>query len=459
MLGSAILACSFTSDTPPTMAPVPSPQSTITPESVLQPQSTVLGPQNTIQAPVVPPAGPTQDASNNVSSTTAIISEISQIDPGRMMNVINQMINFNNRNLYSQYSPTQGVYAAKDWLLAQFAEIEANAHPDIRIDYYADPFPVSNGNNQISGHNVVMVMTGTDGSAGVVLVGAHYDTIHINTGTDNFQPGANDNASGVAAVLEIARHLSQKPRRATIIFALFSGEEYGRLGSIAYVEEVLLGQNIDVKAVVNLDTIGSPTGIRGERFDNQMRVFSASPNESTSRQLARLAEIVTRIYISDMVVNVQDRIDRPGRYGDQESFSNVGYPAIRLIEQMDDPARQHNSLDTIDDIEADYLRRTTQVALATMLVLVDGPNPPADFYIDIANQRLEWAPNPAAASYVVALRQPGSLTFNRTIPTTDPFLVWPELGSYESVAIAAVDAEGRLGMFSPEYYIAPSPID
>lgn len=443
------LACNLTAEAPPTLVPQ-QPLSTLTPQNP-------FGPQGTIQAPPVTneplPSGYTTSVPDNPS----IAQHINQIDSDRMMNTIRTLVGFENRHAFSEPALDRGIYAAQNWIMDQLRGIQ-QSYPNTRIDVYTQPFAYQYSGESFKAENIIMVMNGLDGSAGAVLVGAHYDTTgSIITQGSGLQPGANDNGSGVAAVLEIARIVAQTPRRATVVFIFFSAEEQGRFGSKAFARDFIRAQNIPLRATLNLDIIGNPVGLNGNRYDFQMRVFSAPPNDSESRQLARLAEFVTRRYVPDMQVNVMPTIDRNGRWGDHESFSENGYPAVRLIEQEDNPLLAHNSSDTITHIEPNYLRRTTQVALATLLVVADGPNPPALRQMDTSNWTLEWSPVSNAQGYVVALRSPGSLEFDLEITVASTSMSWASFPNYEAVAVAAVDATGKLGPFSREQLIQPVP--
>ena len=315
-----------------------------------------------------------------------------------------------------------------------------------------------------TGENVAIVINGTDIEAGVVLLGAHYDSIGgAQFDSTSFQPAANDNGSGVAAGLEIARLMAQRPHRAVVIIVFFSGEELGRYGSKDMVNSFFKDQDIPLRAVVNLDQMGNPIGTDGQRYDFQMRVFSASPEEevfnSGSRELARSAEVAIRKDLPEMTLNVIGALDRPDRWGDHESFSRAGYPAIRVMEQQDVPRYVHNTSDTITRIDEGYLRRTTQLTYTIMLMLADGPNPPQLRTIDRVNWSLEWTPVANAAGYIVALRYPGSLTYDLLITATGnnaTFLQpWSSLAYYETVAVAAYYENGQIGMFSREQVINP----
>jgi leucyl aminopeptidase len=448
LLVLATLACNLTAAAPPTLAPRV-PHSTLTPSNPFGPQATILPPPVT-NAPL--PQGYTTSLPSNASMTQVI----NQVDSQRMMGDIQALIGFENR--YSLFEPVanQGIFAAQQWLIGELEAIQA-ANPNTLIQVWSQPFPILNGTQPIQNNNVVMVINGLDAEAGVITLGAHYDT--ISTTNNQFQPGANDNGSGVAAALEVARILAERPHRATVVFVFFAGEELNRNGSIAFARDYIHSTSIPLVAAINMDMIGNPVGLNGIRYDNQMRAYSAPPNDSRSRQLARLAELVARTYVPGMTVNVMDSLDRQGRWGDHQSFSDLGYPAIRLIEQEDDANLAHNPRDTLSNIDPNYLRRTTQVALAVIAVLADGPNPPTLRQMDTVNWSLEWTPVRNATAYVVALRSPGSLSYDVEITVQDTRMGWVSFPNFEAVAVAAVDANGLIGRFSQEQRIQTGPFE
>jgi len=128
-------------------------------------------------------------------------------------------------------------------------------------------------------------------------------------------------------VIEIARLLAERPHRATIYCVLFSAEEEGRLGSLAFVRDVIQAQNVPLHAMINLDMIGVPVGPDGARYDGDLRVYSAPPDDSPSRDLARLIAETAQTYLPEMTVTVYDTLDRLDRWGDHQSFSDAGYAA------------------------------------------------------------------------------------------------------------------------------------
>ncbi|MCI0713283.1 MAG: M20/M25/M40 family metallo-hydrolase [Chloroflexi bacterium] len=448
LLMLATLACNLTADAPPTLAPR-APQSTLTPANPFGPQATILPPPVT-HAPL--PQGYT----TSLPSSPNITVVLNQVDSQRMISDIQALVGFGNR--YSLYEPAanEGIFAAQQWITSQLEAIQAT-YPNTLIQVWSQSFPIVNGSQIVQNNNIVMVINGTDAQAGVVALGAHYDTISV---TNNpFQPGANDNGSGVAAALEIARIMAQRPHRATLVFVFFAGEELQRNGSLSFARDYIHSTRIPLVATINLDMIGNPTGLNGNRYDYQMRAYSAPENDSESRALARLTEMVARGYVPNMVVNVMDSLDRQGRWGDHQSFSDLGYPAIRLIEQEDNLSLVHNPNDTLTNIDSNYLRRTTQVTLATLQVLADGPNPPTLRQMDTSTWTLEWSPVQNAVSYMVALRSPGSLKYDMHIMVQDTRMSWAGFPGFEAVAVAAIDANGLLGRFSQEQRIQTGPVE
>jgi hypothetical protein len=389
MLLISLLACNMSSDenlpeAPPTITPIPPytaiPTLTIPPSALPAVLPTFTPSPLPVLPPTIPPTPlpvvtlpPTAVA---LAGPLSIPDQVALVSPERLMNTVNWLVNFGNRHVMSVPSPNTGIYAARSGLLNQFAAIWRD-YPTAPIDLFTHEFQFSHRGQTVTAQNIVFVLRGTDPNAGPILVGAHYDTVGSDpTRADTFQPGADDNGSGVAAVLEIARILAQSPHRATVICVLFAAEEQGNFGSQALVRDMIQATGIPLRAMINLDGIGDPMGLDGSYLGNQLRVYSAPPSDSASRQLAYLVDRTTQLYIPEMRVDVLERVDRLGRWGDHMSFSDAGYAAIRLIEPADDPRRLYADTDPPDNLDPEYMRRVTQVALATILVLAESDGLP-----------------------------------------------------------------------------------
>ncbi len=436
------LACNLSSPPPPTVPPR-LPTST--------PQATI---GISTQVPIALPGGIEAEAPVD----PGLDALLAQVDPGRLMQHADTLYRFETRYINSvQTNPVRGIGAARQYIhdtLASFSSLAAG-----RLTVWNHPFTVNWEGQETLQHNVIATLQGTESGAGVVIVGAHYDSIANDVDPVISAPGADDNGTGIAALLEMARILAQTPQRATIMFVAFSAEEIGRIGSLRLIDEYLGPFGIDVRAVVTLDTIGNINGPNNQVNDYQLRVFSDDGDNSPSRQLSRMMGLIATTYVPDLQVAIQAAGDREGRWGDHMSFTQRGYPAIRIIEAVQDPTRQNNSRDTIEYVNLNYLTRSTRVALATVIVLANGLQPPENISLrysatDPNNHTLVWSPVDGATGYVLALRQPGSLVYNQVLNVdATNSLTWSGFtpDRFETVAIAAIDSSGRWGPFSPEY--------
>ena len=402
-------------------------------------------------------AGPT--GVPGMSNTTAVAPTdveifrlLDQVESDRLMYHVNTLQNFQTRHVNSiQTSSTQGIGAARAYIADQF---EAYLQSSNGTLYTFDmEFEVTFDNQTTKQKNIVAVIQGTEAGAGTVIIGAHYDSIGqpFESGTA-YAPGGNDNGTGVAAVLELARIMSQKQYKSTIMFVLFSAEEVGRQGSKTFASW-LRDNSIDVVGMINVDTIGNVHDRNGGVNDSELRIFSAGPNETApSRRMARMANFLGFNYGLDLDLTVQDAIDRENRYGDHFSFSELGYPAIRFINANEEKTNA-DPTDTIDFVEAGYLRNATQALLAIVSALADGPRPPRNITLrDKGNgiQSLVWEPVPEAVSYVVALRQPNALIYGQQFEVTDTTVEWDKFSRYGGIAIVAKNANGLIGPLSGE---------
>lgn len=430
-----------------------------TPTLVLRPTAT---PPPTIGYATLSPEELPQQAPTLAPRTeTQMLSLINQVQTDRLMQNVWTLVNFGTRHILSPANlPDRGIGAARQYVLDQFNQIAVNSRGNFSVDQ--QPVPVNFAGTNVTGVNIIGIIPGEEIGGGIIVLGAHYDSITLNVEDGNaYAPGANDNATGIAALLEIARILSQDRYRATIVFVAFDAEEIGREGSKLFVEQYVRPQGLDIRAMINLDIIGSNTAPNGAIDPTSIRVFSEGPNDSASRRLARSLGLLAQQYMPDLRIYVENSVDRPSRYGDHMSFSDAGYPAVRFIETLEDTNRQHTDLDNLDDIQPGYLTQNTQMLLTLMLSLADGPRPPANIVLREEGNSLRtllWDPVPDAAAYIIAFRRPGSTEYaqalrwadvsNRSV-TWDGFI--PQ--NFEAVAIATENSRGVVGPLSSEYII------
>lgn len=387
-----------------------------------------------------------------------MINLLNRVEGDRLIIHVDTLQRFGTRHvLSSQSDPTKGIGAAQNYILSQFNQISQQTQGGLFV--YPQPFEFSFNDVDTYGTNIIAVLTGTEVGSGVIVVGAHYDSISIPfTDGSVTAPGANDNGSGVAALLELARVLAQRPHRQTIMFVAFAAEEIGRRGSQFFVQ-TLRAQTppIPVVAMLNMDIIGSATGPNGAVNDTQIRLYADGGLNGTSQALARAINLYDYLYVPEMETLILDAPDRQGRYSDHLSFSDAGMPAVRFVELLEDTARQHNDADVVDDIQVIYITRATQTVLAAITAMADGLRPPSNISVrDLGGglRRLLWDPVQGASGYLVALRAPGALNY-QFFEITGNTVDWDGFTAarFTALAIASRDADGLYGMLSPEFYL------
>jgi Zn-dependent M28 family amino/carboxypeptidase len=258
-------------------------------------------------------------------------------------------------------------------------------------------------------------------------------------------PGANDNASGLAALLEAARILSKHQPNASIVFAALSGEEQGLFGG-EIVARLAKQEGWRIDAVINNDMVGNIEGIDGVTENTKARVFapglpaSTTPAElrriltnggeldTPSRQLARYIDSVADRYFPNLDVEIIYRLDRYGRGGHHTPFFNEGSAAVRLMESHEDYTRQHQDLrteggvkygDVIEGVNFAYAAKMTALDAATLLSLAWAPAAPDSARITGAVQpspTLSWQPSPSpdVIGYRIYWRKPSEVNWTRS---------------------------------------------
>jgi hypothetical protein len=303
----------------------------------------------------------------------------------------------------------------------------------------------------------VATLPGTGDYSGTIIVSAHYDSRAVDVGDGQSPaPGANDNASGVALLLEAARLLSAREWAQTIVFVAFAAEEQGTYGSGHFVQSVMLDGMI-IDAVVNNDIVGGRGGIPAS-----VRVFAPGPESSASIQLARYLSAIADLYSPMFAVDIQQAPDRAERFGDQREFQQVGVPAVRLTESLEDFSAQHNVEDTSDKIDYEYLVQVTRLNVAAVANMAGAPpTPPTPTIAPMAEEGsylLTWPTDPRAAGYAVVAREIGSVEsqfrFVGASEAGNVVITGFTPGTTYNISLAALDDRGRMSLFSPETLMA-----
>jgi hypothetical protein len=420
--------------------------------------------------PVIPTPPPTAPAisfseleliTNPVSSIAPAVDPdvealVNAVSEQQLMAYVQTLEGFGTRNTFSESQRIDhGIGAARTWIHDEFLRVNSGA---LQVAY--DDFPATINGLVTNQRNVIATLPGIGEHPGLIVVAAHYDSRPVDPyDGSSSAPGATDNASGVAILLELARLMSSRPWNQTIVFAAFAAEEQGTYGSRHYVQNMMLDGRIFDVTIVN-DIVGGRPGI-----PNALRLFSEGPDTSPSRQLARYVEMVGGMYIPAFRVDSVDAVDREGRYSDHREFLNAGVPSIRLTEFEEDFESQHSGADTSDKLSYDYLHQVAQLNLAVLANLAGAPAlPPVPTIAPMAEPGafiLSWLPDLKAAGYAISFRPVGSDSYapfhfvsigeagNVALTGLDPQMAY-------AVSLAAIDANGRISAFSPEVTIAPA---
>jgi hypothetical protein len=332
------------------------------------------------------------------------------IEPGRLKADVVRLAAFGTRHTLSDASSdTRGIGAARRWLEAEFGRAGGGAfqvapeHHLVRADGKRIPHDVD---------LVDVVATLPGASPRRIYVEAHYDSRRTDVmDATNDAPGANDNASGVAVLLELARVLSRHHFDSTIVLLATAGEEQGLFGAKEHVATLA---GVDVRAVLNNDIVGDPAGAD----PHVVRVFCKGDDESPARELARFVTDTAareRLELSPMLVF---RPDRTLRGGDQLPFVEAGIPAVRFTASGEDYSRQHQDVrvdggvaygDTPEHIDASYLAGVARLNAAVLAHLANAPESPPDTRLVAelsSDTLLKWSPSHDAdvAGYEVVWR-------------------------------------------------------
>jgi acetylornithine deacetylase/succinyl-diaminopimelate desuccinylase-like protein len=363
-----------------------------------------------------------------------IRNRLDRIDAARLEKTVRDLVGFGTRHTLSdKASETRGIGAAQRYLSQQFASIAAE--PKSRLTVHEDTFHVPPGRRVPDGAtlvNVVATLPGTDPER-FVIVSGHYDSrAKGDMDATSDAPGANDDASGTALVVEAARVLADLPTRATVLFMAVSGEEQGLLGAAAHAARAK-EQRHRIEAMITNDIVGGVIGSNGQREPMRVRLFSegvpsgaaagslvGSDNDAPSRQLARYIKARGEAYLPGFGVTMIFRQDRYLRGGDHKAFNDQGFPGVRFTECHENYDWQHQNVihadgkvlgDLPENVDYAFLKRVTQVNVASLMELALAPASPRQVRVIVSeltpHTELRWAKNSEAdvAGYGILYRR------------------------------------------------------
>ena len=385
------------------------------------------------QAPAAAATPPARDA--------RIYRVIADVSAARLESDIRTLAGFGTRNTYSDtLSATRGIGAARRWIKAEFDRISAACGGCLEVSYQSSTVegrPLGATEPQpVTVVNVIAILRGTTHPDRYVIMAGDIDSRASNTAdftTD--APGANDNASGMAGVLEAARVMTGNRYGKSVVFVGLSGEEQGLWGG-RHMASVAREEGWIIEGVLNNDMIGNIEGLDGVIENTVFRVFSeptpvtetererrmrrtaGGEVDGVSRQLARYVERITTEYFTNLDAMMIYRLDRFGRGGHHRPFNDEGFPGVRIMEAHENYTRQHQDIrtengiaygDVVEGVNFDYARKLTGVNAAVMAALAWAPPPPDSVRIQGAvrpSTTLRWTPvdDPNLAGYKIYWR-------------------------------------------------------
>ncbi|MRW85186.1 M28 family peptidase [Pseudoduganella sp. FT26W] len=383
------------------------------------------------------------DAGPNVTGHQAEIDQIvKEISPQRIEGYVRKLVSFGTRHTMSDtVSDTRGIGAARRWIKSELERCGAAAGGRLQVSYDSHVHPVMARLSQPTEIvNVVATLPGTQAESvdRMYVVSGHYDsrvTEVMNATSD--APGANDDASGTAAVIEMACVMARHKFDATLVFMTVAAEEQGLLGAANWAE-LARQKNWNIAGMLNNDIIGSSRADDDHVDNTQVRLFAegipavkemsdanralvatGGENDSITRQLARHIKEVGERYVDKFSVNVIYRRDRYLRGGDHSPFLDRGYAAVRFTEPNEDFSHQHQDLreeggKKIGDLpeydDFNYIAQVARVNAASLSSLALAPAAPQQVKVRTAkldnNTELVWQANkePDLAGYRIVWR-------------------------------------------------------
>lgn len=409
---------------------------------------------------------------------------VKEISPKNLKSTIERLAGFGTRlTLSDTVSDTRGIGAARRWIKSEFERHAQASNGRMSVEFFETTVPPM---QRIPTPTKVVDVVATlkpaqpgPSADRLIVVGGHYDSRPTNVlDVSSDAPGANDDGSGTAVVLELARVMSKYSFDATIVFIAFAGEEQGLLGAAAWAD-MAKKQKLNVEAVFNNDIVGSSVAGDGTVEKRYVRLFSEalSPldtgasfrqtialgleNDGGSRTLARYIKEVGEQYSPTFGVDLVYRLDRFLRGGDHRPFHERGFRAVRFSEVKENYDRQHQDVrvengkeygDLPKFVDYQYCANVARINAAAIATLARAPQPAQKVAILTAqlgyDTVLRWAQNPESdlAGYLVRYRQSHSPAWEKTVFTRDTTITLKISKDEYIFGVQGVDKEGNAGL-------------
>lgn len=422
-------------------------------------------------------------AQTTIRQDAAIKQMVDEVSSKNIEANIRKLVSFKTRHTLSDTtSKTEGSGAARNWIKATLEKYASESHGRMVVQF--DTFTQPKGeriDKPVKLKNVLAILKGTDpNDTRIYIVSGHYDSrVNDVMNPNAIEPGANDDASGTAVSMELARVMCTRSFPATIIFMAVVGEEQGLYGS-TNVAKRAKAENWNIDAMLNNDIVGNTHGMQTDLKDNRsVRVFSegvpsvvagntkqiaslislGGENDSPSRELARYVKEIAERYVDQLDVKLIYRRDRYLRSGDHVPFLLQGFTAVRFTEMNEDFNRQHQDVRTAngidygdlpDFVDYNYVQKVARMNLSVLANLASAPAEPENFGVvtsELTNKTvLKWAAPKTGkkpAGYYVLMRETISPYWQEKYYVTDTTATLDYSKDNYFFAVQSVDADGH----------------
>lgn len=443
--------------------------------TVASPLTSTIGAQSASAA-----SAPRPDADPRIAKLVASVSE------ERLRAIVTKLASFGTRSTLSDtVSTTRGIGAARRWIYDEFKRSSAKLQVSYDRHMLAQQGRITRDVELV---NVVAILPGR--SARRVYITGHYDTVNPRApmvgpgatggraaggadpqmagGMDHNAdaPGANDDGSGTALTMELARVFAESGIEfdATLVFVTWAGEEQGLFGSMAHAQTLAAAKTV-VEANFNNDIVGGSLGGNGIVDGESVKIYALGPEDSMHRSLARYIQRIAGVYVPSHTIRLMAREDRFGRGSDHSSFTAFDFPAIVFREANENYSRQHSADDKIEGVDFRYLAQNTRVNAASAASVALAPPAPkvmSDRGAPMLGRGatgydadLKWTASPGAVAYRVYWRDAwnNDWTRSQTVGNVTQ-LILPNVSIDDYVfGVAAIGADGQESLISA--YVSP----
>lgn len=406
---------------------------------------------------------------------------VEEVSSKNIESIVRKLVTFHTRHTLSDTTSTKtGIGAARNWIKSEMEKYAAASGGRLKVEFdtFTQPADGRRVTQPTVMKNVLAILPGSDPQDDrVFIVSGHYDSRASDVmDAKIFAPGANDDASGTAVSLELARVMSKHTFNATIIFVAMVGEEQGLYGATNLAKRAK-EEKWNVAGMITNDIVGNTYGSETDLKDNRsVRIFSegvsqaeskemaglrtstGTENDGSARSFARYLKEVGERYVEQLDVKLIYRRDRYLRGGDHTPFSQQGFAAIRVTEMNEDFTRQHQNVrkengvdygDMPDFVDYNYTQKVARLNLSALANLALAPREPQQVKLqtsELTNKStLKWeAPKgEKPAGYYVLMRETSSPAWEKKFFVSNTQLTLSYSKDNYFFGVQAVDAEGH----------------